>query len=62
MNTRKSRGKNEQWDALIEVAKTKIKQTKLKSDQLEAILADFKLKRRAGETCPTELSWLKSDG
>jgi hypothetical protein len=49
------------WKALIKIAEAKIERSRLKTQQLEALLADFRAQAKAGKPCPTEIAELGTD-
>ncbi len=58
---KRSASKFGEWDWLIRLAKTKADRMRVKTAQLEAIIADFQRKAKAGEPCPTQVAGLKDD-
>jgi hypothetical protein len=44
-----------QWPEIIAYAEDKLKRTKLRAGQLEALISVFRAHSEAGDPCPTEL-------
>ena len=47
-----------EWEDLIQLAETKLERSRLKTSQLQAILAQFRRQADAGEPSPSDLSGL----
>jgi hypothetical protein len=47
---------NRKWAEIIDYAEAKLKRSRLRVNQLEALIAVFRANCEAGEACPTELA------
>jgi hypothetical protein len=52
----KRRKKSNGWPAIIEYAEEKLRLTKLRVQQLEALIAVFRAHFEAGDPCPSDLA------
>ncbi len=44
------------WKELIQIAERQLDRSRVKTQQLEALLRDFRLQAARGEPCPTEVA------
>lgn len=58
---RKNRSSKKKWDDLLAYAEEKIRRSKVKTLQLEALLASLRQQRESGGQCPTEVANLGID-
>jgi hypothetical protein len=59
MENKRTSSKKAKWPDLIAYAEQKLARSRVKTAQLEAIIATFRAQAESGEPCPTELSALE---
>jgi len=61
MKIKKNGNKTLDWETLITMAEAKLRQTTLKTSQLQALIATMREQAKAGDKCPSEVSNLSID-
>jgi hypothetical protein len=59
MRTKNTRGKSritKDWGELIDFSEERLREARLRTTQLEAIVGYFRARAEAGDQCPTELA------